>query len=170
MSQTRTSRTYDHRLIRLVQQTGDAPIATRMGVPRSTVSGWLHRGPRVVVGANGAEESTEELQARVVRLERRLHRLLAMLRIVVALVRIIQPDLRSMRVQEGDNKQRLLRAIERSRVYWGYSAGCSADLLIKAGAHLESAAEPPTLPVDGGVENYTKDVDAVVESACSPGS
>ncbi len=115
MSQTRTNRTYDHRLIRLVQQTGDATIATRIGVPRSTVSGWLRRAPRVVVSANSAEDSTEELHARVVRLERRLSRLSAMLRVILALVRIIQPDLRSMRVPEGDNKQRLLRAIQRSR-------------------------------------------------------
>ena len=35
----RTRRTYDHRLVRLVQDTGDASIATCLGVPRSTVAG-----------------------------------------------------------------------------------------------------------------------------------
>ena len=45
-----------------------------------------------------------------------------------------------------------------------FDPGCSADLLSKAGAHLEGPAEPPTLLADGGVENYNKSVDAVVES------
>jgi putative transposase len=45
-----------------------------------------------------------------------------------------------------------------------FDAGCSADLLVKAGTHLVRAAEPPTLLADGGVENYNQHVDAVVAS------
>jgi len=39
MSTERRLRIYDHRLVRLVQETGDATIATGIGVPRSTVAG-----------------------------------------------------------------------------------------------------------------------------------
>jgi hypothetical protein len=115
MPTPRTQRTYDHRLNRLVQQTGDATIATRIGVPRSTVAGWLRRsGPDVVTTAV-LSESAAELRIRVARLERRVRRLAAMLRVVFALVRILQPDLRRLRVPDGADKHRLLRAIERSR-------------------------------------------------------
>ncbi len=39
----RSQRTYDHRLVRLVEDTGDITIATGVGVPRSTAAGWLRR-------------------------------------------------------------------------------------------------------------------------------
>ena len=45
-----------------------------------------------------------------------------------------------------------------------FDPGCSADLLVEAGAHLVQDEQPPTLLADGGVENYNKSVDAVVES------
>jgi putative transposase len=312
-----SNRTYDHRLIQLVQETGDAAIATRLGVPKSTVSGWIRRSPRDVVSASGLDESAVELRIRVARLEKRVHRLAAMLRILFALVRILQPDLTRLRVPNGSDKRRLLRAIDRSRGVLGlrrvlkavglspsrlgawqraakgcelddqsscpafspqgltpgevsaigamvtspdyrhvstgrlallaqrlrrviaspstwyrlvrergwrrprlrlhpakprvgiratkpdeiwhidatviclldgsrvylhavidnfsrrilswclnrtFDAGCSADLLVKAGAHLECEAQPPTLLADGGVENYNTHVDAVVDS------
>ncbi len=41
MKPERQQRTYDHRLGRLVQDTGDMTIATRLGVPRSTAAGWI---------------------------------------------------------------------------------------------------------------------------------
>jgi putative transposase len=56
------------------------------------------------------------------------------------------------------------RRILSSRLNRTFDAGCSADLLVKAGTHLERGAEPPTLLADGGVENYNKHVDAVVDS------
>src|SRR5262245_10008510 len=43
MSPQRRQRAYDHRLVQLVQGTGDPCIATRLGVPRSTVAGWIRR-------------------------------------------------------------------------------------------------------------------------------
>ena len=46
MPSRRPKRTYDHRLVRLVQETGDATIATGLGIPRSTVAGWLRRKAR----------------------------------------------------------------------------------------------------------------------------
>jgi len=115
MPSARTQHTYDHRLIRLVQQTGDTTIATRIGVPRSTVAGWLRRPGPDVVTTTVLNESADELRVRVARLERRVRRLAAMLRVVFALVRILQPDLTRLRIPAGAEKHRLLRAIERSR-------------------------------------------------------
>jgi hypothetical protein len=106
MPTPRSQRSYDHRLIRLVQQTGDATIATRIGVPRSTVAGWLRRsGPDVVTTAV-LNESAAELRVRVARLEKRVQRLAAMLRAVFALARTLRPDLMPPRVPDGPDKQR----------------------------------------------------------------
>ena len=46
----RPQQRYDHRLRSLVQRTGDATVATDLGVPRSTARGWLSAAPTVVVG------------------------------------------------------------------------------------------------------------------------
>ena len=49
--------TVRHRLLRLVRDTGDATIAMRIGVPRSTVAGWLRRPlPVVTTATNGGAE------------------------------------------------------------------------------------------------------------------
>ena len=73
----RLQQIYDHRLVQLVQQTGDATIATRLGVPRSTVSGWLARAPRAVT----TDAALAELRARIARLDKRNELLRAVLRI-----------------------------------------------------------------------------------------
>ena len=49
MSARRATRNYDHRLVRLVQETGDPTIATRLGLPCSTAAGWVRRAPQAVV-------------------------------------------------------------------------------------------------------------------------
>ena len=108
-------RRYDHRLIQLVHETGDTSIATRLGVPRSTAAGWTRRSPRDVVTAVTADASATELRVRAVRLEQRIQRLVALLRILFALHRTLQPDLKRLRVPNGCDKARLLRAIDRSR-------------------------------------------------------
>jgi hypothetical protein len=48
-STSRPQQRYDHRLRDLVRRTGDLTIATDLGVPRSTVRGWLGATPRAVV-------------------------------------------------------------------------------------------------------------------------
>jgi transposase InsO family protein len=111
---TRSQLSFDHRLVRLVQETGDATIATRLGVPRSTAAGWLHRAPRPVVAVAREEETISTLRRRVVRLERRCERLGAVLRLLVALPRTLAPDLSRVRVA-AEGKARVLRAIDRTR-------------------------------------------------------
>ena len=49
MPEPRRQRAYDHRLRELVHATGDTSIATDLGVPRSTATGWLRTEPREMV-------------------------------------------------------------------------------------------------------------------------
>ena len=115
MSTERRLRIYDHRLVRLVQETGDARIATSMGGPPSTVAGWLKRAPRTITPEPGVDYASEiELRVRVAKLEKRMDRLSAVLRILFALFRLLQPDLQRLRIPHASDKARLLRAIDRS--------------------------------------------------------
>jgi hypothetical protein len=94
----RHQRSYDHRLVRLVQETGDPSIATNVGVPRSTVHGWLRRAPRPVTTAPGEDASVADLLCRIVLLERQVARLRAILRVLFVLFSILKPDLRRLRL------------------------------------------------------------------------
>lgn len=115
MPAPRIQRTYDPHFIRLVQTTGDITLATREGVPRSTASGWLRAARRGVVTAGVLGNDVEALTARVIRLERRVRQLLAVLRLLVALLQVLEVDLARRRIPRAADKGRLLRAIERSR-------------------------------------------------------
>lgn len=115
MPAPRRQRSYDHRLVQLVQETRDPTIATRLGVPRSTAAGWVRRAPRPVTSARGLDASETELRSRVARLEQRLCRQTAVLRVFVAVLRLLRPDLSRLRVPNACDKSRLLRAIDRSR-------------------------------------------------------
>ena len=114
MKSRRIQRIYDHRLVRLVQQTGDPTIGSRLGVPRSTLAGWLARAPRDVTTDAIADDAHAELRARVARLEKRNALMRAVLRILFALLRILKPDLSRLRVPAPE-KARLLRAIHRTQ-------------------------------------------------------
>lgn len=111
----RLQRTYDHRLVRLVQETGDITVATGVGVPRSTAAGWRRRAQRVVTSTPTCEATEQDLRNRLARVEGRLRRCTALLRVLLAVVRIVQPDLTRLRVPLGSDKTRLLRAVDRSR-------------------------------------------------------
>src|SRR5262245_19658859 len=72
MIRKRAQRSFDHRLVRLVQETGDITIATKLGVPRSTAAGWVRRARKPVMNVPELDSSPKHLPARVLRLERRL--------------------------------------------------------------------------------------------------
>jgi hypothetical protein len=67
-STSRPQQRYNHRLRDLVQRTGDLTIATDLGVPRSTVRGWLGATPRVVVTLDLAALTEPELQQEILKL------------------------------------------------------------------------------------------------------
>ena len=114
MSSRRRPQIYDHRLIQLVQETRDPSIATTMGIPRSTVAGWLKRGPRPVTTAPAPDATVHELQRKLARVEKRCRRLASVLRLLFVLLRVLKPDLSHVRFS-GPDKARLLRAVDRTR-------------------------------------------------------
>ena len=116
----RVHRIYDHRLKKLVRSTGTIKTALAAGVPRSTARGWLRScGADVVSFPTTSETDVEELRRAVAVLEKRNRRLLAILRLVVALLKVSGCTLKDRRVADGARKELLLRVIERSRSVLG---------------------------------------------------
>ena len=111
----RSLKTYDHRLRDLVRQTRDVSLATRIGVPRSTASGWLKGPTRSTVTVDVLSMSEQELKVEVLRLQRQVEKLRAIARILFACLRALDVDLSRRRVPDGPSKATLLRAIERGR-------------------------------------------------------
>ena len=113
----RRQQRYDHRLRHLVQRTGDVTVATDLGVPRSTARGWLGATPTVVVGLDVADLTEPELRQEILKLRRRVHKLTALLRLVLALLRTSGFRLTGARLPDGRAKTRILRAVDRAREY-----------------------------------------------------
>ncbi len=113
--QTRTRRTYDHRLRKLIQVTGDTQLATRRGIPRSTARTWLRLPGRDVVTLDVMDMTEATLRQEVLALRRRNERLVAILRLVVVLIKISGFTLSMRRVADTPKKNLLLRSVERSR-------------------------------------------------------
>ena len=108
---------YDHRLRRLIQKTGDLDLAIRHGVPRSTARGWLKQATTDVVSIDVLDMDAEALQREVLYLRRRITRLLALLHLVVVAIKVAEFSFDRVRIPEGARKQRLLRAIQRTRTH-----------------------------------------------------
>jgi putative transposase len=113
----RHQRRYDHRLRDLVQRTGDVNIATNLGVPRSTARGWLRKSPKIVASLEVTNLKMSELQHEVLELRRRVKKLRALLRLVVALLRTSGFTLPHERLPDGRHKIRILRAVNRARAF-----------------------------------------------------
>jgi putative transposase len=108
---------YDHRLRDLVQRTRDVTIATDLGVPRSTVRGWLSPAPKVVVSLDVTDLRTSELQQEALELRRRVKKLTALLRLVLALLRSSGFALPRERLPDERAKIRILQAVDRAREF-----------------------------------------------------
>ena len=113
----RPQQRYDHRLRHLVHRTGDVTIATDLGVPRSTARGWLGPAPTVVGCLDVADLTEPELQQQVLKLRRRVQKLTALLRLVLALLRTSGFRLTEERLPDGRAKTRILRAVDRAREF-----------------------------------------------------
>ena len=114
---THTQKQYDHRLRRLIQKTGDLDLAVRYGVPRSTARGWLKQASTDVVSIDVLDMDAEALQREVLYLRVRVTRLLALLHLVVVAIKVAEFSFDRVRIPDGTRKQRLLRAIERTRTH-----------------------------------------------------
>jgi hypothetical protein len=113
-STSRPQQRYDHRLRDLVQRTGDLTIATELGVPRSTALGWLLASPTVVVRLEVANLAEPELRQEILKLQRRVEKLAALLRLALALLQTSGFSLSGERPDE-EAKLRILRAVDQAR-------------------------------------------------------
>lgn len=111
----RRQRIYDHRLRELVRRTGDVSIATDLGVPRSTATGWLGGKAQPVVSVDVLAMSAVELQAEVVKLRRRAQTLSAVVRLLMTLLRVSGFQLERAPVSNPRTRVILIHAAERAR-------------------------------------------------------
>jgi hypothetical protein len=88
-SRIRPQQRYDHRLRDLVRRTGDVTLATDLGVTRSTARGWLAEPATVVVSLEGASLTELEFRQEILRLRRRVQKLAALLRLMLAVQRAV---------------------------------------------------------------------------------
>jgi hypothetical protein len=84
----RCQRSYDHRLKELVRTSADPSLAIDLGIPASTVMGWLCNPPQQVVTLDVLSMEEQELEREVLMLRQRIRKLLALLRLLVVLLRI----------------------------------------------------------------------------------
>ena len=80
---TRTQNRYDHRLRELVRTTQDVSYAVQCGVPRSTARGWLTAPSVEVVTLDSLNMDATQLQREVLRLQTRIQKLIALLRVLL---------------------------------------------------------------------------------------
>ena len=111
----RDRRTYNHRLRELVWKSQDTTVAAGLAIPKSTLDDWLRTPPRPVVTIEVLDRRAQDLQIEVVLLRRRVHKLLAILRLLLVLLRLSGFSLQRTRLPEGVMKDRLLRSMDRSR-------------------------------------------------------
>jgi hypothetical protein len=113
----RSQRYYDHRLKELVRTSGDPSLAIGLGIPASTVMGWLYESSRQVVTLDVLSMKEQELQREILMLRRRIRKLLALLRLLVVLLRISGFTLANERVPGGKAKASLLRSVDLTRQF-----------------------------------------------------
>jgi hypothetical protein len=92
-------------------------IATDLGIPRSTVRGWLGKAPKVIVSLDVTNLRTSELQQEVLELRRRVKKLTTLLRLTIALLRSSEFTLARERLADRRAKVRILRAVDRARQF-----------------------------------------------------
>ena len=112
---TQTQNRYDHRLKELVRSTQDITCALQQGVPPSTARGWLKTPVTEVVTVDVVHLDVIRLQQEVLYLLARLRKLIALLRVVLVVLKLAGYSLNHARVPNEQQKRMLLRAIEVQR-------------------------------------------------------
>ncbi len=94
-----------------MHDTGDASHATRIGVPRSTASGWIRRGKKTVVSIKSHDHDIEKLECEVMRLHSQAAKLRALVRILLVVLKLSGFTWEHFRVPNGAYKLQLLSSI-----------------------------------------------------------
>ena len=111
----RARRSYDHRLREHVVRAGAGSLGHGLAIPRSTVSTRQRRGLRPVVTVEVLEQNRQQLLESIAKLDRRARVLAAVVRLLLALLRVSEFDLGGRRLPEGAAKADILRSIESAR-------------------------------------------------------
>ena len=111
---TRGQRSYDHRLRKFVHDTCDVSHATRIGVPRSTASGWVKRDSRPVISLKPLDEYVEGLECEVVRLRNQTAKLRHLIRLLFLIIKMCGFSFQYFRVPSSAEKTRLLKQINKA--------------------------------------------------------
>ena len=86
-----TRSAYDHRLRAQVVRAGTTCLPEHIRIPRSTVSTWRRRGQRPVVTIEPLDQDRQQLFDTIVKLDRRVRILAAVVRILLAMLRCPSP-------------------------------------------------------------------------------
>jgi putative transposase len=108
-------RVYDHRIREQIVRTGNPDLFPELDIPRRTALSWIRRGIREVVTLEDDEAWQPVHNVRIAKLEQRVAMLSAILRLVLALLRVSGFELGRARIPDAANKRHLLSAIERAR-------------------------------------------------------
>jgi hypothetical protein len=114
MQRTHSRRSYDYRIQAAICETGDRELFPELGIPRSTIRSWIHRGAPDVVSADLAGHDRSDLIAEVHHYQHRTALLGAIIGLLIAMLRVSKVQLDYERLPDGNAKKTLLRAIERA--------------------------------------------------------
>jgi hypothetical protein len=137
-TKTAARNVYDPRVRELIRATGDPDLFPELGIPRSTATGWLRGDFKPAVGAEAVSRTEIELHARLAKLDRRIRILVAVVRLLLALVRVSGCRLNGERLPTGKAK---------------------ADILAEAAKYLPTPAPAVAVITDSGGENVNSTVD-----------
>jgi len=98
-------RIYDHRLREYVRVTRDTKLAVSLGVPQSTIRGWLNAPAKDVVSHEVFDLNDIQVRERILNLERRIRRVTAILRVLLLVIRVFGFQLNYERLREGKDKK-----------------------------------------------------------------
>jgi hypothetical protein len=122
---THPRRSYDHRIKQQIVITGDPELFPGLDIPRATAMSWIRRGAGEVVALDGGVEAEATLRSRIVELEHRVSMLTAVLRLVLAIVRVSGFRLELARLPDAPGKRIVLGAVERARKTMPIASGLS---------------------------------------------
>ncbi len=94
-----------------MHDTGDSSHAKRIGVPRSTASGWIKRDKKTVVSIKSHDHDIEKLECEVVRLLSQVAKLRAIVRLLFVVLKLSGFTWERFRVPNGANKLQILNSI-----------------------------------------------------------
>ena len=99
----------------LVRATGNPDLFPELSIPRSTAAGWLRGDFKPAVGTAAVSKTEIELHSRLAKLERRIEILVAVMRLLLALIRVSGCRLTGDRLPDGKAKADILRAVDAVR-------------------------------------------------------